>query len=260
MKHLTPIFILFLFAAALGACNQKTTNTSQPAPVVNEQPKEASLNEQALHRLFDRIALERDSLHRPVLTNTAIQIGDTAIAVDVKMVHQGSRDSTQIYVTQFTTTYSYPNAEPISLTIRFVGAGVTEQQAREISIQEWFATFALPFSSMLNGINFIKSDNMKVYPGLMGIRGKLPPDTWLTSDAPMNEKILAAIKPVLKANSKKLYTVNIKLMLEKGGLTEGECRMDGEISTELFTALKKLDWPGADEKFMFKQFYLIDRR
>ena len=110
---------------------------------------------------------------------------------------------------------------------------------------------------MLNGDNSIAVSNMKVFPGLMGIRGKLPENTWPKRDDEIARRIISQLQPQMRSQTGDLIPIDIKLMIGKNGVIDGECRVDNQVSTQLLNNLRQLSWPSSEEGYMFKQFYLV---
>lgn len=93
----------------------------------------------------------------------------------------------------------------------------------------------------------------------MGIRGSLPENNWLTGGDEMTKKIVNQMKEQITGETADLIPIDIKLMIGKNGIYDGECRISNQVSGPLLESLKLLDWPLSDKEFIFKQFYLIKK-
>lgn len=258
MQKILPVLVTLLISAGLYSCQPpagKATTAEEKTEAVTD-----SLQPQALQKLYERIQLQRGNRQKAVLQNNRIEIGDTLIELEVKVEHDIKKEDKQLYATNMITHYKVPGKQDVIIELGVIGIGLTKPEAEQVCLQEWFATFVLPFASMINGTNFIAVNGAKFYPGLMGVRGKVPTGNWLNADTAMHQKIIAGIQPAIKASTEEIIPVDIKLMVEKDGVKEGECRINNAVSADLLLQLQKLAWPVAEEKFMFKQFYLVDKR
>ena len=76
---------------------------------------------------------------------------------------------------------------------------------------------------------------------------------------PCIKKIIDGIKTLLPAGHlQRIIPVDIKLLVKKDGIADGECRIDNQISFELLKLLKAMNWPKAEDQFIFSQFYLVE--
>lgn len=171
------------------------------------------------------------------------------------IMFDGIKQGKWIYAATITTVYR--DHEETQVDVSSIGVGTNRDEAIDICIQEWFGGFGQSFTNMLNNAQGITLAGKKVFPGLMGVRGTFPENTWLRGDDEMAKKIILQIQGQLNGTTAQLIPIDIKLMIGKIGVTDGECRMGNKVSVELLNALKQLDWPSSNEGFMFKQFYLI---
>ena len=75
----------------------------------------------------------------------------------------------------------------------------------------------------------------------------------------MTRKIIGQLQEQIKNETTDIIPIDIKLMIGKNGVSDGECRIDNIVSSQLFENLKNLNWPSPNERFIFKQFYLIKK-
>jgi hypothetical protein len=246
------VFVL-LSLTALVSCNESPSKTPQ-ADNVTTAAKNDSTDKIALHQLFSKL----EKLPNVKLSNNEIQKGDTSIQLSVEVEVNDQKDSRWIYAANFKTVLTDGTENRIN--VGSIGIGSSKEEAVDVCIQEWFAAFGVPFTNMLNNEKSVTVAGMKVFPGLMGIRGQLPENTWLKGDDYMTNKIISQLQEEVKAVSARIIPIDIKLMIGNGGVVNGECRIGNEVSAEVFSSLKKLDWPSAQEPFMLKQFYLIEKK
>ena len=245
-NNIITVLILFI----LLGCNNPTSTTQDS----KSNEKEAKASEKiALKYLFDKL----DKLPNASLKNDEILIGDTSIRINIEGEFEEFKDNNWLYGANITTTYKTDKAQKIDAGT--IGIGSTKDEAVKVFLEEWFGTFGIPFTNMLNGKNGVIVTNLKVFPGLMGIRGNLPKNTWLMGDDEMVKKIISQIQDQIRIKTGELLPVDIKLMIGMKGLVNGECRIDNQVSKELLDELKKLNWPSTEVPFMFKQYYLIEK-
>jgi hypothetical protein len=247
MRGVMPIIsILILFLSCSNSTSTKDRETETDSTVVA-----TGFEDTALQYLFDRI----DKSQGTSFKDKEILVGKKSIRLKVNIMFDGIKQGKWIYAANITTVYK--NDEETHVHFSSIGIGTNRDEAIDICIQEWFGGFGLSFTNMLNNTKGITIAGKKVFSGLMGVRGTLPENTWLRGDDEMIKKIVLQIQSQLNGTTEQLIPIDIKLMIGKNGVTNGECRVGNEVSVELLNALKQLDWPSSYEGFMFKQFYLI---
>ncbi len=241
-----------LISLTLFGCGNSTTDSAKDKSY-NEPIVEVANSEIISAKyLYDKIAYIHNN--KASLKDNEILIGDTSIKIKVTVDFDGQKEGKYIYSANFLTIYKTGQLNEIN--VRSIGIGTSKDEALEVSIQEWFAVFGIPFTNMLRDTNSIILPYMKIYSGLLGIRGTLPENTWVDGSNEMNMKIISQIKNHVNFGKATLIPIDIKLMVGPNGVTDGECRLGDEVSIELLDALKKIDWPKTSDAFMFKQFYL----
>ncbi len=71
------------------------------------------------------------------------------------------------------------------------------------------------------------------------------------------QKLDTVLPPLIRSGAAKLHAVNLTLMFRKGAPTEGERRLDGQVSEELCRIAKVFDWPAPTTTYMLKQYYVL---
>lgn len=189
------------------------------------------------------------------LKDDKIFIGNSSIGLNIKVEAEEQKADNWIYAANITTTYK--NTNETQIQIGSIGIGSNKHEAVNVCIQEWFGLFGTAFTNMINGENGIRVSNRKVFPGLMGIRGLLPENAWPNGEEDLTKKIISQIEPLIKDKAG-IIPIDIKLMIGKNGIIDGECRIDNNVSPEVLNNLRQLSWPSSEEGFMFKQFYLVE--
>ncbi|WP_445712471.1 DUF6348 family protein [Flavobacterium sp.] len=250
MRNITLTTII-LISLTLFGCGTSTSDSAKDKSH-NELIIESVNSEKISAKyLYDKIA----NKNKTILQDNEILIDDTSIKIKVTVDFDGKKEGKYIYSANFLTIYKTGHVNEIN--VGSIGIGTSKDEAVEVSIHEWFAVFGIPFTNMLRDTNSISLSNMKIFSGLMGIRGTLPENTWMDGSDEMNKKIISQIKNQINFSKATLIPIDIKLMVGPNGVTDGECRLGNEVSIELLDALKKIDWPKQSDSFMFKQFYLV---
>ncbi len=259
MKHLYHKLAAVLFACGLLSCHNETPHVepvtaphtiADTASVAAPGGATDTIEKSALKRLFN--GLQKGA----TLKDNEIRTADgSSVRLKLAVTFDGARQGQWIYAAGLTTTYTAKTAA--TFTIEVIGVGKDRQEAADVCIQEWLASFGLPFADMLNDHNALNIGNLKVYPGLMGIRGNMPEGYFTGPDEQLNRSIIAALQPLINATPRNVATVDIKLLIGEDGITDGECRIDNTILPQGLQALKQLKWPPSKEQFIFKQVFLI---
>lgn len=215
--------------------------------------KSDSMEKVVLQHIFDKIRM----LPHASFKDNKILIGDSSIQLKIEVESDGMENGKWIYAANITTFYKYNKETQIN--VGSIGIGSNRDEAKNVCIQEWFGAFGVAFTNMLNGDNSIAVSNLKVFPGLMGIRGKLPENTWPKGDNEIARRIISQLQPQMRNQTGDLIPIDIKLMIGVNGVIDGECRVDNQVSTQLLSNLKQLSWPSSEEAYMFKQFFLIQQ-
>jgi hypothetical protein len=245
------IISIFSLSILLGCTNSAATKndkTGNPQVATGDSTEKV-----ALQHLFERVS----KLPQASLKGNEIIIGDTSIRLKIGVEFDGQNEDKWIYAANIST--SYKAGKETRLDFGSIGIGSNKDEAMNVCVQEWFASFGIPFTNMINGDENIKVSNIKVFAGLMGIRGNLPEKTWLKGDDEMTTRIISQIQSQIQNTDGDIIPVDIKLMIGKNGVSGGECRIANKVSEQLLQDLKHLNWPSSENEFMFKQFYLVDK-
>lgn len=238
-----------IFKSLLGLGSSKKAPET-PTSQLSENDAVAKL---ALESIFGKI----NTLHNASLKDNEIVVGDASVRLKVAIEFDGQQKGKWIYAANITTFYKA--GEEIQFNIGSIGIGDNKKEAVQVCLEEWFASFALPFTDMIKQDKVIAIAGMEVFAGLLGIRGRMPQHSWLNENGPMADKIIGQIQELIKNEKGNIIPVDIKLVIDANGVSDGECRINNNVSPQLLASLKKLDWPPSNEGFMLKQFYLIKK-
>lgn len=251
--------LVSVFAITFTACTNSSTESTQKRIDTIGIVKQDTSVVYALKQLRGLFAKNKDVERSSTIRNEQIQLGDTTIRLNIKVEYNGQKDGKNIYAANFITTLAMPAGENTEIDNGIIGIGSSEHEAYETCVQDWLNVLGNPLVGLLQNNNDFTIDHLKVYAGLMGVRGQIPANTWLKGDEAMSQKIFEKIGKTVKANTKQIVPVDIKLLVEKGTVINGECRIGNMVSLELLKKLKELPWPKATEKFIFSQFYLVEK-
>ena len=191
------------------------------------------------------------------LEGTRITIGTHQLDVFPYIEHCANRDAAHICGVRF--EISDDGKKDSAWTYGVVGNGTSREAALRNTVQGWWAEFGIP---LLFTLSNPKTDfgewPFLFYPGSLGIRGT-PPGGWLDGTEAMIRKITPTLRPLVnqRPNTK---TLLIKLIISPEGVKDLGCRMDGQLSRELFDAVSTLPWPKASPEYMLTQTYFVVRR
>jgi len=244
------IIISILSLSLIYSCTNGTSPKNHNEITQSEGSKTDSTEKVALRHLFNKI----NKLPNTSFEDTLIRIGNNAIRVKIDIEADGKENDRWIFAANITTLYK--STKETHINVGSIGIGSSREEAIDVCIQEWFGAFGISFTNMLNDSESVHVSNLKVFPGLMGIRGNLPENAWFKGD--LTYKIIPQIQIPIKNKSDGIVPIDIKLLIGKTGVIDGECRINNQVSTQLLNDLKQLNWPSSDEGYMFKQFYLIE--
>jgi len=247
-RIITSILSLSILLSCTNSTSRVKDNETSKSPVATSD----SVETVALQHLFDKI----NKSPKVSFKDNKILIGDSSIRLKINVEFDGEKEGKWIYAANIATFYN--SSKETQINVGSIGIGSNKNEAINVCIQEWFAVFGIPFTNMLNSDNGLSVSNMKVFSGLMGIRGNLPENTWLKGDDEMTKKIISQIQTQIRNKAGDIVPIEIKLMIGKNGVADGECRIDNQVSTQLLNDLKQLNWPSSEDGFMFKQFYLVE--
>jgi hypothetical protein len=202
-----------------------------------------------LHKLIDE-----DMAGNAKLKDSEIHVGQKRIRVSAAVEHEQTQDEAYIFAARFDTTLT--GADDVVFTLGSIGIGKDKKDAMETSVDEWVSQFGKALSRMLSTSDPKSKDEMGIFPGFLGVRGKLPSKGWLDGTWEMQRKLAMVVIPIVRKMKGDLFAVDLMIVVEKEGHVRGECRLNNAVSQELMDEMKKLDWK-SNTSFLLKQFYLI---
>ena len=153
-----------------------------------------------------------------------------------------------------------------------IGIDPTSEGARETAVSEWGAQYGAPLGYAIarwlgavtapqtrDGVSAyflqVRVDGETFYHGLPGTRGR-PTDPGALSSPEFVQKLAARAVPLMGARNR-FRSATIQIVLTGGTVTDGECRVNGDVSPALLAELHKINWPKDDATFMYKMFFAV---
>lgn len=143
-----------------------------------------------------------------------------------------------------------------------VGIGNDREEAISTAISEW----AMAVGSALLGALGMKVGeepeqigSLQIYSGPAGIRSS-DPVTWSSENEKRLLHHLEGFVQGLEHSPGELHSISLMVVVKANGTTEGECRVDGAISSSLLKAIQSFSWGHDSLTYLFKQFYVVRRR
>jgi|JI8StandDraft_1071087.scaffolds.fasta_scaffold18542_2 hypothetical protein len=235
----------------LWGCNNSSSKKNETDSDNVEIKTTDSLAKVALRHLYD----ELHALPNVSMNDNAIIIGNNSIRLDIRTEFDGKKDDKWIYAANFTTVYKAETET--ECRAGSIGIGSTQAEAINVCLEEWFAAVGIPLTNVMKGDNSIPLANCFAYPGLMGIRGELPENTWVNGDYQMAFTILNHIQDEITPPTGGIIPIEIKLNIGATGVLDGECRIHNKVSPQILEKLKLLPWPTSYKGYLFKQFYFV---
>lgn len=257
MTYRLPIFLIVLIFVG---CTTTSTDSKQRKDEMASVIQQDTSVAYALQKLYYRLKEGGVAEGTVSLKKDQIQLGDTIIRLKIKVEYQGKKEAQDIYAANYMTTIVLPTGQNVEIDNGVIGMGPAPQDAFKNCVQDWMNVLGVPLVNLMHKENGFNIDNLNVYAGLMGIRGSMPGNTWLKGDEVMLRRIFSGIGQLVKSNKDKIVPVDIKLLVEKGKVVSGDCRLGNIVSFELLKKMKALPWPAGSQKFIFSQFYLVEKK
>jgi hypothetical protein len=148
------------------------------------------------------------------------------------------------------------------LTYGSVGIGSNRDQAISAAVSEWAMAMGealLGALGMKIGSQPEQMGSLLVYRGLAGIRGS-DRVIWSSENDKRLVHKLGAFFGGLEHSPGELHSLSLMVVVRPNGKPEGECRIDGAISSSLLKAVQSFSWEPDDEVYVFKELYVVRRQ
>jgi len=151
-----------------------------------------------------------------------------------------------------------------------VGLDATADGARAEIAETWAVTFGTPIGYALAkwvgsagapaahdgtaGTSFrTEVDGETIYHGSVAARGKNAPDMSAFSSEEFVRAIAKGAIPMMGDRSR-FRSATVKVGVGKGAVKDGECRVNGNVSSALLDSLRQLRWPDSEGTFLYTLF------
>ncbi len=250
--------VVLLFVGAVAGCTNAPKAPVEPDAGKTLFDKQDTAVNYALSQLLNQINASSKSAARFNAKSNEIFLGDTIIRLKIKVEFEGQKQGQYVYAANFETTLK--TTTQTTFNAGAIGMGNYPQQAFEVCVQEWLSAFGSALADLIGQTNPLLVANFKVYSGRMGLKGNMPGNSWVNGTREMDNKIIRQVTSVLEGDKNKIVPLDIKLLIDRKGVSDGECRVGNVISFALLEELKKLNWPAPAQKAIFSQYYLVERK
>lgn len=153
-----------------------------------------------------------------------------------------------------------------------VGLGDTRAEALDTAVGEWVQLSGV---ALVNGLVLKEHARRRhelhglvFYPGPTGFRGPEVPKLFsdpkrLQSPPSLSEnhkQLLSLLSPALhELRPGHAHSLSLMLAVAPSGRLEGECRLDGVVTSAILDAAKQFSWPRTKAGYIFKQYYVVER-
>jgi hypothetical protein len=239
----TLISILALFMS----CTKEPPKDSPPS-VNSSQVKTVLLEKLGAHQS------KTDGLY--AISNGLLRVGSHSVDLIPVIESEGSKQGKSIVAMRIEVVVD--GSQRPEATFGAIGIADTRQEAIAIGLGEWYLGFALPlFQAVGEKKPSLVIGGYDIFAGTLGLRGGTA-QGWVDSSDAMNRKVLDAVLPTVSPRD--VITLDLKVVVPPAGRPQGECRINGVVSTEIASRLIVLDWPRSGDVYIFKQAFVITRR
>gem|GEM_PF-5606939 len=204
-----------------------------------------------LQMVFDQLKAGGE----PQWDNDTIKIDGRTIGLKIEPDFDDEKDGRYLYSAKITTTCSIFK-QSSTLEYQSVGIGANREEAVTTCMREWFGAFAVALIRVVLGTANFTINGKRFYSGLMGVRGNVPPNTWVDGTDRMAAQVVASVFPVIGLSQGVLTPLDVKLVVEKEEI-KVNCLIGSIVSKAAADRLQTLPWPEVEQPFMFKQYYIM---
>ena len=148
------------------------------------------------------------------------------------------------------------------LTYGSLGIGKDREDAINTAVSEWAMAVGEPLLRALGAKTGEQPEQIGqflIYRGPAGIRGS-DHVAWSSEKDKKLLHHLDAFVHGLEHSPGELHSISLMIAVRPDGKTEGECRIDGAISTSLLKAVQSFSWRQDGLNYLFKEFYVVRRQ
>lgn len=255
------MFLLLLgICLATSSCNAAKTSLSAESQSPNRNfDMQSDLSPKCVAALA---AVAKSSAPELVTSGDRIQIGSTKVRLQARTEKEVKVDNPSGFLIGLAVDV-FVNDVFQPLTYGVVGIGRDRDDALQNATREW-AMYAgealLGALGVRIGEEPQKISNFLVYKGLVGIReGSGTHATPLSKE--QYKQLLEGMDPFIRGMEQSpadLHSISLTIMV-RNGTADGECRLDGHPSPELFKTIRLIAWSHNGSDYIYKQFFVLRR-
>jgi len=251
--------LLFGICPAASSCNGAKTSLSAESRSPNRNfDMQSDPSPKCVEALA---AVAKSSAPALVTAGDRIQIGSTKVRLQARTEKEVKVDDPSGFLIGLAVDVFVDDVfQP--LTYGVVGVGRDRDDALQNATREWAMYVGQALLGALSariGEEPQKISNFRVYKGL-GIR-----EASGTHATPLSkeqyEQLLVGMDPFIRGMEQSpadLHSISLTIMV-RNGTADGECRLDGHPSPELFRTVRSIAWSQNGSDYIFKQFFVLRR-
>ncbi len=259
MRSVMSLLLLGISLAA-SSCNGAKTSLSAESRSPN---RNFDMQSDLSPKCVEALALvAKSSAPALVTSGDRIQIGSTKVRLQAQIENEDSLDNPKGYIIGVAVDV-FVNDVFQPLTYGSVGIGRDRDDALQTAVRDWAMYVGEALLGALGvriGEEPQKISNFLVYKGLVGIR-----EASGTHATPLSreqyKQLLDGMDPFIRGMEQSpadLHSISLTILV-RNGTADGECRLDGHPSPELFRTVRSIAWSQNGSNYIFKQFFVLRR-
>jgi len=252
--------LLLGISLVVSSCNDAKTSFSGESQSPNGNfDMQSDLSPKCVEALA---AVAKSSAAGLVTSGDRIQIGSTKVRLQARTEKEAKVDNPSGFLIGLAVDI-FVNEVFQPLTYGVVGVGRDRDGALQNATREWamyVGQALLPALGVRIGEEPQKIRDFLVYKGLVGIREASGTHaTPLTKE--QYKQLLEGMAPFIRGMEQSpgdLHSIALTILV-KNGIADGECRLDGHASPELFKTIRSIAWSQNGSDYIYKQFFVFRR-
>jgi hypothetical protein len=252
--------------SALLASSSKADLSAQRAvgPTDADNVRLATTAVAALTKTFRAVGLDATD------QGTTVSVSARTVGVTARINNRLHQNSRHIVAAQF--DISVGGIRIPTLVTGAIGVGITPDDARDRAAAEWTAQYGEPIGFALasrfgasgppTGTNKrapfyskLEVDGQSLFHGPPGLRGEAKVAAAVSSEEFVRKVAMLVVASLRRKPPASEYrSALVQVVVTGTAVTDGECRVDGLVSTELLERLSRFSWPEGSPSYMFKLF------
>ncbi len=207
---------------------------------------------QALHRTLTQEGVFAE------LRGVRVLVGRAVIELNAVVEQEGAQDGR--YLLGLFVQMAINGRILPPLRMGTVAGGKTRAEALAEAAIDWSAYVGMALARFLRPELDEPGKPYRLAAGAQGVRGGVDGVLLEQRRAPLAD-VVERFAAELTDSSTSLHSLVVMVYVGPDGQLENqECRCDGELSPRLAEAVQTLPWPPGNPRYIFKRFYLIQKR